>query len=574
MQRMHKREPDTPRVLTPRLWLGTTLLLLCCPADRRQNAWAEKLTTGPQDLALTYRSEVDGSDQPYRLYLPSAYDGKRHVPLFVAMHGTGGDQNKYFDHPAYENGIYKREAEKRGIAVVCPHGFGTTEYRGMGENDVLRVLEEVCTRFLIDRDRIICSGQSMGGTGTSYLCTRYPDLFAGGAPLASTYNHVVLTENLRHVPMLYVHGGNDWPVYAATGPIPITNRAQKLGYDHVQLWMIKGVGHNTMKVSTERVLDWALRQQRAKHPRRVTHRAYLPLHGRAYWTEIVGIHRIGRAARIDATVEEGNTIRVEVTNASQFILRPDQKLLDLERPIRVQVNGQPSFQGNCSEGQQIRFKRNDAGWSVAVEARALRPYTAYRTHRIGKVHRAPVAKNVGGTTTLGNWMTDAMRDATGADLAIATHRHYRGVPLRDGQDVYLIELLNWLRPFNQELAKFRMQGSTLLEILEDNIRENEPGAGQFLVQLSGGRYSFDRSKPRGARIVATDIKPERTYTIVGYSSLLTRGDVLHLAGRYGKISFEPLEETNISLAWRTIEQAQGKIDANPEQRVKEITRNP
>ena len=134
---------------------------------------------GPQDLALTYVSEVDGSSQPYRLYLPSAYDGKQPVPLLIALHGTGGDQNKYFDHPAYQNGLYKTEAEKRGLAVVCPHGRGTTEYRGLGENDVLTVLEEVCRRFLIDRDRIVCSGQSMGGTGTTYLCSRYPDLFSG-----------------------------------------------------------------------------------------------------------------------------------------------------------------------------------------------------------------------------------------------------------------------------------------------------------------------------------------------------------------------------------------------------------
>jgi hypothetical protein len=63
----------------------------------------------PVDLALTYlpaarlrqagRSEADGTTEPYRVYLPSAYDGKRRLPLFVALHGTGGDQNRYFDHP-------------------------------------------------------------------------------------------------------------------------------------------------------------------------------------------------------------------------------------------------------------------------------------------------------------------------------------------------------------------------------------------------------------------------------------------------------------------------------------------
>lgn len=529
------------------------------------------MITGPRDLALSYRSPVDGSDQPYRLYLPSVYDGMQKVPLFIAMHGTGGDQDKYFDHPDYGNGLYKEEAEKRGIAIVCPHGFGTTEYHGMGENDVLMVIEEVCSKYQIDRERIVCSGQSMGGTGTTYLCTRYPDLFAAGAPLASTYSHVVLTENLRHVPMLYVNGGNDWPPYAATGPIPISERARELGYDHVNLWMIPDVGHNTMDVSTQRVLDWAQDQTRVIHPRRVTHRAYFPIHGRAYWTEIVSIRSIGTTGRIDASITDGNRIRVDVQNVDAFIIRPDPELLDLAKSIEIEVNGGRAFKGGCPELEQIRFQSTDV-WTASVESREVRPYTAYKTHKIGKVTTAPTVENRAGTTTLGNWITDAMRDATGADIAIATHRHYRGVPMQDGQDVYLIELFNWLRPFNQALAKFEMTGEELIEILEDNIRENEPGADQFLVQVSGCRYSFDRSLVRGSRIVDTDIQPGRIYTIVSYSSLLTRGDVLHLAGRYGEIAFDRLEETNLALAWRMIEKSGGILEVNDEQRVTEIGR--
>ncbi len=267
------------------------MALVLCPAGRFA-VFGDDVIEVPCDLALTYRSEIDDTDQPYRLFLPSAYDGKRRLPLFVALHGTGGDQNRYFDHPAYHNGLYIKEAGKRGIAVVCPYGRGTTEYRGIGENDVLMVIEEVCQKYLIDRDRIICSGQSMGGTGTTYLCCRYPDLFAAGVPLASTYGHLALVDNLRHVPMFYVQGAKDWPVYAQDGPIPITCRMQELGYNG-RLWMVPEAGHNTMTETTGPVLDWALEQRRVTHPRRVTFRAYLPIHGRAYWTELSAIDQIG-----------------------------------------------------------------------------------------------------------------------------------------------------------------------------------------------------------------------------------------------------------------------------------------
>ncbi|MBC8871570.1 MAG: 5'-nucleotidase C-terminal domain-containing protein [Planctomycetes bacterium] len=524
---------------------------------------------GPRDLALSYRSRIDDTDQPYRLYLPSAYDGTQRLPLFIALHGTGGDQNKYFDHAAYNNGVYKKEAEKRGIIVVCPHGRGTTEYRGIGENDVLTVIEEVCRRFLVDRDRIICSGQSMGGTGTTYLCCRYPDLFAAGVPLASTYGHLALIENLRHVPMFYVHGEKDWPVYAQDGPIPITRRMKKLGYNG-RLWMVPGAGHNTMTVTTGQVLDWALKQQRVKHPQRVTFRAYLPIHGRAYWTELSAIDKIGNFAEFDAAVESDQRISVKIRNARQFILRPDPELLDLDQPIRVAVHGQPAFEGRCSAEEQLQFDFMADGWRGTAHPRKERPYTDYQSHKIGKVIKAPTT--VGPVeTTLGSWMADAMRDATDADIAIATRRHFRGVPLRDGQQLYLMDLLNWLRPFNRALIRFEIDGKSLLEIVEDNIREEKSYDGQFLVQVSGCRYAFDRSQPRGRRIVETDIKPDRTYRVVCYSSLLSRGDVLHLAGRYGKIPYGELEITNISAAWRYIDKCGGQIEAKLDGRVRDVT---
>ena len=523
---------------------------------------------GPCDLALSYRSPIDDTDQPYRLYLPSAYDGRERLPLFIALHGTGGDQDKYFDHPAYGDGIYKTEAEKRGIVVVCPHGRGTTEFRGIGENDVLTVVEGVCRQFLIDRDRIVCSGQSMGGTGTTYLCCRYPDLFAAGVPLASTYGHLAIIDNLRHVPMLYVQGEKDWPVYAQDGPIPITRRMEELGYDG-RLWMVSGAGHNTMETSTGAVLDWALKQRRAKHPQRVTFRAYLPIHGRAYWTELTAIDQIGDFAEIDATVESDRVIDVKLRNARQFILRPDGEIVDLDRPIRVDVNDRPAFEGRCSAEEQLQFDRSAQGWRGTVHARKVRPYTDYRVYRIGTVIEAPTTSGPA-ETTLGSWIADAMRDATGADVAIATRRHYRGVPLEDGQPLYLVDLLNWLRPFNRALIRFEMEGKVLLEIIEENIRAEKPYDGQFLVQVSGCRYAFDRSRPQGERIVDTDLEPDRTYTVVCYSSLLSRGDVLHLGERFGKIPYEELEVTNISAAWRHVDKCGGRIEAQLDGRVRDV----
>jgi predicted esterase len=556
--------------------VATAILAPVRAAEREVDDDAD--VCGPRDLALTCHSDFDDADHPYRLYLPSAYDGKQAVPLLVALHGTGGNQDKYFDHPTYGDGIYKREAEKRGIAILCPSEGDPlgrpTEWRGVGELHVLKSLEDVCRRFQIDQDRIVLTGQSMGGTGTTYLCCRYPDLFAAGIPLASTYGHLTLLENLRHVPMFYVQGADDWPIYAQDGPIRIVGRLEQLGYD-AQLWMVPDVGHNTMEITTPQVLDWALQQHLVKHPQRVTHRAYLPIHGRAYWAEISALDEIGPYAEIDAEVTTTSDILLQsLRNVRQFILRPDEKLLDCSQEIHIHFAGENPAEPltvQCDGDQQVRLDRSDEGiWKATLEPRQARSYANFRTHKIGRVVASPTADGKA-ETPLGNWTTDAMRDALGTDIAIATGRHYRGLPIASEQDVYLFDLLNLLRPSNRVLVSFKIDGAGLLEILEDNIRQENSFDGEFLVQVSGCRYAFDRSRPVGERIVESDIDPQRTYSVACLEGLLSRGDMLHLAGRFGKIEYEERELTNITAAWRYIDKLNGIIDAQLDGRVRDVT---
>ncbi|UUO09182.1 5'-nucleotidase C-terminal domain-containing protein [Blastopirellula sp. J2-11] len=561
------------------------LIVLACAADglaQKEEVAVNEVSqsvVGPIDLALTCPSRTGQGDQPYRLFLPSAYDGKRKVPLFIAMHGTGGNQNKYFDHPGYGDGIYKREAEKRGIAILCPLGTEerggslpwqrATEWRGVGENNVMMAIEDVCQRFLIDEDRIICSGQSMGGSGTHYLCVRYPDLFAAGIPLASTYEHITLMPNLRHVPMFYVQGANDWPIYAQDGPIPLTAELKRLGFD-ATLWMVPGVGHNTMEVSTEKVLDWALEQRLVKAPKRVTFRAYLPIHGRAYWTEIQEIDEIGNFAEIDAQVEADNQISVALRNTVRAAIRPEPSLLDLAAPITLLVNGQKLFQGECSIQEEIRLVKEGDAWTAAIGPRKPRSRTAYRTHKIGVAVDSPNWEDKA-ETTMGNWTCDAIRDATGADIAIQTQNHFRGIPFQPGQSIYLVDLINWLRPSERRLVTFDISGADLVKIFELNLLDSPSKRKQFMVHVSGCRYAFDLSAPLGQRITSTDLDPDRIYRVACSSNVLTRTDTLELADLRSKIDFEWHEPTTVSSAWRFIEKSGGKVTSKLEGRIQDVT---
>ncbi len=534
---------------------------------------------GPADLNLTFISPIYNSPQPYRLYLPSSYDGTKPFPLLVALHGTGGDHNKYFDHPDYASGIYKQEADKKGIIILCPNGNDSlnrpTEWRGTGEIHVLTAVEEVCKHFLIDLNRIILTGQSMGGTGTTYLCCRYPDIFAGGIPLASTYGHLSLIINLEHIPMFYVHGEKDWPIYAQTGPIPIVEEMKRLRYNG-SLWMIPNVGHNTMHISTERVIDWALQQKRVAHPKHIIHRAYFPPHGRAWWIEIVGIEQPGWYAEVDAQVENNNSIKAICKNVSELIIRPDPEITSLTKPLSIEVNNQLIYTGNCHPNQQIRVQYKNGVWNAFIESQII-------PDRVEQLKRFVIAKigNYAPTweptpeTTLGNWLADAMREISGADIAICTKGHYlygeylRGVQPQPNQILYLVDLIDWLRPLDGALCTFSLTGKELLEIIELNICDN-PQEERFLVQVSGCRYTFDRSLPPGSRVVNTDIQPNHTYKIVCNILDITRTDTLHLGKFFGKLNYQLLEPNTLSTAWFYALKNDGIISAKLENRVQEI----
>lgn len=536
----------------------------------------EEAVKGPRDLALTFISPFDGSAQPYRLHLPTAYNGQTALPLLVALHGTGGDQNKYFDHKDYHNGIYKAEAEKRGIVVLCPLGTDAeglpTEWRGEAEINVLAAIEDVQKRFRIDAGRIVCTGQSMGGTGTTYLCCRYPDLFAAGIPLASTYGHLTLVPNLRDVPMLFVQGGKDWPIYAATGPIPLTDEMKRLGCKG-ELWMIPDAGHNTFAVSTPRVLDWALEQRRVAHPRHISHRAYFPPHGRAWWVEIQQIQHPGWFAEADARMADGNRITLKLKNTSRAVLRPDPALYDPKQPLVIVIEDREVFRDICAESQEVLLTQENALWTARLQTRQIPPRTEWKNFVIGTVDEPPTWEG-GPETTLGNWLADAMRDISGADIAICTKGHFRvgekmrGHAIQRGQKLHHMDLINWLRPSDAALAVFTLRGSDLLKIIEMNLLDS-PGDDKFLVQVSGCRYRFDRSRPQGSRIIETDIQPQREYKIVCNSSAITRSDTLHLGGHFGNLGHEMLEPNLLSAAWRFVVKNEGRISARLEGRVSE-----
>ncbi len=133
---------------------------------------------------------------------------------------------------------------------------------------------------------------------------------------------------------------------------------------------------------------------------------------------------------------------------------------------------------------------------------------------------------------MGNLVADAILDRTksqGMTIAITNGGGLRASI--DGGPVSMGEVLSVL-PFQNTVATFQLKGSDLIAALENGLGQIEEGAGRF-PQVSGMKYSFDKSKPAGSRVVSVEVKegdafvpldPAKTYGIASNNYMRAGGD--------------------------------------------------
>ncbi|WFA08614.1 5'-nucleotidase C-terminal domain-containing protein [Tissierella sp. Yu-01] len=130
-----------------------------------------------------------------------------------------------------------------------------------------------------------------------------------------------------------------------------------------------------------------------------------------------------------------------------------------------------------------------------------------------------------GETTLGNLITDAMRESTGADIAFTNGGGIRAsIPAGDITFGHIITSF----PFTNTLAVIEVTGNELISALEHGVDLYPEQAGHF-PHVSGMTYNFDAGKEVGSRIVEVTVggEPldlEKTYKLVTNDFMAAGGD--------------------------------------------------
>ncbi len=171
----------------------------------------------------------------YNIELPPRSDPSIKIPAMIYFHGAGGSGQR-----SLKNREMVETFLNRGYAVIAPSGLRRPNTNfGPGwsfhperkkRRDELKfskaVLKDASSKFNLDRERMLMTGFSIGGSLTWYLACQDPDVVKAFAPVAGAFwrPHPSAQDCAGPVKLLHTHGWLDGTVPLEGRPIgPIDN---------------------------------------------------------------------------------------------------------------------------------------------------------------------------------------------------------------------------------------------------------------------------------------------------------------------------------------------------------------
>lgn len=293
----------------------------------------------------SYISEVDGSQQPYGLYLPEPFDPDVPHPVVFFAHGRTERANDNFSDTYRHQASF---ADEHGWILVNLDGRGDTWYEGIGEKDFFEVLDEIRQTYSIDETRLYLTGCSMGGTGAWKLGLRYPHLFAAIAgadgvcdiaflnwlgfgsfqePLLRSALPLDIAENGKHLNFYMMVDTNDTAVPPDSNGRRLNARLNELGYEHTY---IEHSGGHCSGYDSLDICQFFSQHVNDPSPKDVVLKANQLKYGSAYWVRMDRLEKSMQFATIEAKIDRKAKVWVTTNGLLQYTLLLTPELVEVE----------------------------------------------------------------------------------------------------------------------------------------------------------------------------------------------------------------------------------------------------
>lgn len=217
----------------------------------------------PGHHRLAFPSKVDGTAQPFSLYVPSTEALEADRPILVMLHGHGQSDERML-HQAK----YSLMADRLSMLAVAPKGRGGSDYYvGEAEQDVLQTIDEILALPAVGERPVVLIGFSMGGYGAWRLGLRHPKRFAAVVVLSGPLRCPMkdcsgepiedLAQQAADLPPILVMVGALDRIVTASSTRDVVDLLQQRGHQ-VDLRVVNGAGHADYEPADE-VLPWLLK---------------------------------------------------------------------------------------------------------------------------------------------------------------------------------------------------------------------------------------------------------------------------------------------------------------------------
>ncbi len=333
-----------------------------------------------------YRSQMDGSLQPYALLVPDGWKPGDRKPrrLDFWFHGRNEKLTElaFLDSQARA----KPEFAPPGTFVCFLYGRLCNANKFAGERDLFEAWDHLRNRYAVDDNRVVVRGFSMGGAATWHFAVQHAGLWAAAAPGAgfaetAEFAHVfdagkepippweqklwrwtdatLYAANLANVPLVAYSGEIDKQKQAADIMLRYAEK-EGLTFPHIIGPQTAHKYHPEAKPKIEAFVSAAAAKGRDPEPKQVHLTTYTLVYPRMRWVELESLEKSFERADVTAKVE-GNKITATTRNVAALrFVTPFATGLASDRIQQVVLDGATLPAGWNKAGAQ--FHKENGQW--------------------------------------------------------------------------------------------------------------------------------------------------------------------------------------------------------------------
>jgi dienelactone hydrolase len=345
-----------------------------------------------------YRSEIDGSVQPYGLVVPATYQPNtaHQHRLDVWLHGRGETLSEV-------NFIADRQKNPGQFTpadtfVLHPYGRYCNANKFAGEVDVFEALSHVRRHYPVDENRVAVRGFSMGGAAAWHIAAHHAGLWAAAAPGAGfaetaeylnifadknnpptwyeqklwrLYNATDYAANLFNVPVVAYSGEKDRQIQAAR-VMAREMKAEGMELVHVIGPDTEHKYHPDSLKEISRRIDAIAARGRNPLPSRVRFTTWTLRYDKMLWVRADALNEHWERARIDAEIQGDSGVQIKTQNVAALTLDmpPGSCPLNNTRRPTVTIDGQKIEAAPVLSDRSwtAHFRKSGDAWAAVTSA--------------------------------------------------------------------------------------------------------------------------------------------------------------------------------------------------------------